>query len=242
MAGIRDAMPLPMSRKTAPIADPASHSGAALFEAEALPELDEALARLPQRSQQLLKIAQQAWDRQQGLCLFAYGSLIWKPGFEPAQTLPAQVHGYHRALRLRSLVNRGSQERPGLVLTLLSGGSCHGLVYRAKPAESETLLNVLWAREMVVGSYEPRWLNCKTPHGPVRALGFTLSRASPGYVGELSDAALLDIFKHSHGRYGSTLDYLMRTVQSLRDRGLRDADLERQWRLAARHGLCPALN
>jgi len=149
------------------------------------------------------------------------------------------VHGYHRALRLRSLVNRGSHEQPGLVLTLLSGGSCHGLVYRAQPAESEALLNVLWAREMVVGSYEPRWLNCKTPQGPVRALGFTLSRASPGYVGDLSDAALIEIFKHSRGRYGSTLDYLMRTVQSLRERGLRDGDLERQWRLAARHGLCP---
>jgi cation transport protein ChaC len=223
------------------IANAASPLAAEPKDAETLPPIEEALALLPQRSRDLLKLAQQAWDRQHGLCLFAYGSLIWRPGFEPAETTPAQVHGYHRALRLRSLVNRGSHEQPGLVLTLLSGGSCRGLVYRAQPAESEALLNVLWAREMVVGSYEPRWLNCRTPQGPVRALGFTLSRASPGYVGELSDAALIEIFKHSRGRYGSTLDYLMRTVQSLRAHGLRDADLERQWRLAARHGLCPPL-
>ncbi|MEJ6004161.1 gamma-glutamylcyclotransferase [Paucibacter sp. AS339] len=215
-------------------------------QAESTPEssadnIADALARLPQRSRDLLQVAQQAWDRQHGLLLFAYGSLIWKPGFVPAQTWPARVHGYHRALRLRSLVNRGSAEQPGLVLTLLSGGSCQGLVYRVQPSESEALLNILWAREMVVGSYQPRWLNCLTPDGPRRALGFTLSRASAGHVGALSEAALLHIFRHASGRYGTTLDYLIRTVKSLHERGLHDADLERQWRLAARHGLCPPL-
>ncbi|MCV2370999.1 gamma-glutamylcyclotransferase [Roseateles oligotrophus] len=205
------------------------------------PALGGAPAPLPLRSQKLLEIAQEQWDRKLGLLLFAYGSLIWKPGFEPAETLPARVHGYHRALRLRSLVNRGNAEQSGLVLTLLSGGSCRGLVYRAQPAQSEALLNELWAREMVIGSYEPRWLNCQTPAGPRRALSFTLSRQSPGYVGALGDAELLHIFKHAQGRYGTTLDYLMRTVEGLRQHGLRDAELERQWRLAARHGLCPPL-
>lgn len=196
---------------------------------------------LPLRSQKLLQTAQTQWDRKQGLLLFAYGSLIWKPGFEPAETLLAQVFAYHRALRLRSLVNRGNAEQSGLVLTLLSGGSCRGLVYRAKPEQSEALLNELWAREMVIGSYEPRWLNCHTATGPLRALSFTLSRRSPGYVGALGDAELLHIFKHAKGRYGTTLDYLMRTVQGLRHHGLRDLELERQWHLAARHGLCEAL-
>ncbi|MCV2353829.1 gamma-glutamylcyclotransferase [Paucibacter sp. B2R-40] len=196
---------------------------------------------LPLRSQELLRIAQTQWDRKQGLLLFAYGSLIWKPGFTPANTLPAQVHGYHRALRLRSLVNRGNAAQPGLVLALLSGGSCRGLIYRVEPAQSAALLNELWAREMVIGSYEPRWLNCQTPHGPQLALSFTLARQSPGYVGALSDADLLHIFEHAQGRYGTTLDYLLRTVEGLRQHGLRDAELERQWRLAALHGLCAPL-
>jgi cation transport protein ChaC len=196
---------------------------------------------LPPHSQALLKVAQTQWDRQRGLQLFAYGSLIWKPGFAPVATLPAQVHGYHRALRLRSLVNRGNAEQPGLVLALLSGGSCRGLVYRAEPAQSEALLNELWAREMVVGSYEPRWLNCRTPQGPQRALSFTLPRQSPGHMSALSDADLLHIFKHAQGRYGTTLEYLLRTVEGLHRHGLRDLDLERQWRLAALHDLCPPL-
>ena len=196
---------------------------------------------LPARSQALLDLALPAWDRSQGLLVFAYGSLIWKPEFEIADCWPARIAGFHRALRLRSLVNRGSTAQPGLVLCLLSGGSCRGLVYRIAAPQSEAVLHQLWAREMVVGSYEPRWLSCNTAAGPLRALSFTLSRQSPGYVATPTDEALLHIFRHAQGRYGSTLDYLLRTVNSLREHGIRDAELERQWRLAAAQGLCEPL-
>ncbi|WP_431312742.1 gamma-glutamylcyclotransferase [Roseateles agri] len=183
-------------------------------------------------------LAQWRSDPPQDLLLFAYGSLIWRPDFEFSECRPARVLGHHRALRMRSRVNRGSPEEPGLVLALLSGGSCRGLVYRVPAAQGESVLTTLWAREMPTGVYEPRWLNCETPQGPLRALAFTLSRRSPNWTGEIDDAQLLHIFAHARGRYGTTLDYLLRTVQGLRDHGIRDAELERQWHLAARHGLC----
>lgn len=206
---------------------------------EVLP-LDQALAALPAHSQTLLQEARSAWCRDQGLLLFAYGSLIWRPGFEAAEQWPARVQGYHRALSLRSLSNRGNREQPGLVLTLLPGGSCRGLVYRVAPEHSAQVLDVLWVREMVVGSYTPRWLQCHTAAGPRRALSFTLKRNSPARVGPLDDAALLHILRHARGRYGSTLDYLQRCVLGLREQGIHDAELERQLRLAAAHGLCEA--
>ena len=196
---------------------------------------------LPARSQALLDLALPAWDRSQGLLVFAYGSLIWKPEFELADCWPAHLVGFHRALRLRSLVNRGNALQPGLVLCLLSGGSCRGLVFRVAPQQSEAVLHQLWAREMVVGSYEPRWLSCNTAVGPLRALSFTLSRQSPGYMAPPTDKELLHIFRHAQGRYGTTLDYLLRTVKSLREHGIFDAELERQWRLAAAQDLCEAL-
>ena len=183
-------------------------------------------------------LAQWRSDPPQDLLLFAYGSLIWRPDFEFSECRPARVQGHHRALRMRSRVNRGSPEEPGLVLALLSGGSCRGLVYRVPAVDGEGVLTALWAREMPTGVYEPRWLNCETPQGPLRALAFTLSRRSPNWTGEIDDAQLLHIFAHARGRYGTTLDYLLRTVQGLRDHGIRDAELERQWHLAARHGLC----
>jgi cation transport protein ChaC len=175
------------------------------------------------------------------LLLFAYGSLIWRPDFDYIDHRLARVQGFHRSLRMRSRINRGCFEQPGLVLALLSGGSCRGLVYRVPASDGEAVMRKLWEREMVTGVYEPRWLHCETAEGPMRALAFTLSRHSPSWTGELSDTELVHIFTHARGRYGTTLEYLMRTVQGLREHGIRDAELERQWHLAARHGLCAPL-
>jgi cation transport protein ChaC len=96
----------------------------------------------------------------------------------------------------------------------------------------------LWEREMPNGVYEPRWLRCETPGGTRKALAFTLSRQSPNWMGDIHEPDLLHIFRHARGRYGTTLDYLLRTVQGLREHGIRDVELERQAHLAARHGLC----
>jgi cation transport protein ChaC len=196
----------------------------------------------PERSQHLLQRTFAEW-RASGddLLLFAYGSLIWRPEFDFTQALPARVLGFHRVLRMRSRVNRGSPQEPGLVLALLSGGSCRGLVYRIQREAGEAVLPRLWAREMPNGVYEPRWLNCDTDAGRLRALAFTLSRQSPNWTGPLHEPELLHIFRHARGRYGTTLDYLLRTVQGLREHGIRDMELERQAHLAARHGLCAPL-
>jgi cation transport protein ChaC len=196
----------------------------------------------PARSEQLLLRTTTEW-RASGddLLLFAYGSLIWRPEFEYAEALQARVLGFHRVLRMRSRVNRGSPQQPGLVLALISGGSCRGLVYRIRRNIGEQVLPQLWAREMPNGVYEPRWLNCDTPSGRLKALAFTLSRQSPNWTGPLHEPELLHIFQHASGRYGTTLDYLLRTVQGLREHGIRDTELERQAHLAAQHGLCAPL-
>jgi cation transport protein ChaC len=196
----------------------------------------------PARSEHLLLRTTAEWRTSgEDLLLFAYGSLIWRPEFQYAEALPARVLGFHRVLRMRSRVNRGSPQEPGLVLALISGGSCRGLVYRIRRDIGEEVLPQLWAREMPNGVYEPRWLNCDTPAGRLRALAFTLSRQSPNWTGPLHEPELLHIFQHASGRYGTTLDYLLRTVQGLREHGIRDRELERQVHLAAQHGLCAPL-
>ena len=117
--------------------------------------------------------------------MFGYASLIWRPEFEAEEHRPAVVHGWHRALRMRSRVNRGTPERPGLVFALVPGGSCRGVVYRIARHRAEAELERLWAREMPTGVYDPRWLPCRTPQGTVQALGFTLERRSPNYIGHV---------------------------------------------------------
>ena len=173
------------------------------------------------------------------LWVFGYASLIWRPEFDAAESRAAVVHGWHRALRMRSRVNRGSPECPGLVFALVSGGSCRGMAYRIERTEVPEQIQRLWRREMPTGVYDPKWLQCRTTDGPVSALAFTLNRASPAHTGAIPDPQMVEILRHATGRYGSTLDYLLETARSLRRCGIRDADIERLVALARRHALTP---
>ena len=187
--------------------------------------------------QPMLAHARKAWGGHQDLWVFGYASLIWRPEFDADEQRPAAVHGWHRALQMRSRVNRGTPECPGLVFALVPGGSCRGMAYRIAKQRAHTELERLWAREMPTGVYDPRWLPCRTQEGTVDALAFTLSRTSPSYVGPLPDDEMLKILRSACGRYGTTLDYLVGTAASLRGVGIRDREIERLVDLARRHAL-----
>ena len=53
--------------------------------------------------------------------IFAYGSLMWNPGFAAAESEPAVLCGYHRRFCIVSRMYRGTPETPGLVLGLDCG-------------------------------------------------------------------------------------------------------------------------
>jgi cation transport protein ChaC len=188
-------------------------------------------------AQQALQVLHERWSRQAAHWVFGYASLIWRPEFEVAERRPALVHGWHRALRMRSHVNRGTPEQPGLVFALLPGGACRGLVYRLHREGIDAQLRSLWAREMPTGVYEARLLPCRTPQGPVLALAFTLSRRSESFLPRLADDELVRILRHARGRYGTTLEYLHETALALRAHGVRDREVERLVGVARRHGL-----
>jgi cation transport protein ChaC len=172
------------------------------------------------------------WGGHQDLWVFGYGSLIWRPEFGFIEQHPARVHGWHRALKMWSRINRGTPECPGLVFGMLSGGSCRGMVFRVDKAHARQVMINLWQREMITAVYDPRWLECHTPHGPVRALAFTLSRKSPNHTGELPDQEYCRIFEQACGRYGTTRDYAQATYDELRRHGIHDRALARLIALA----------
>ena len=72
----------------------------------------------------LLDATRREWGGKADLWVFGYASLIWRPDFEVAEHRAAKVHGWHRALKMWSRVNRGTPETPGLVFALLTGGCC----------------------------------------------------------------------------------------------------------------------
>ncbi|MEJ5990416.1 gamma-glutamylcyclotransferase [Ramlibacter sp. PS3R-8] len=183
----------------------------------------------------MLERALSEWGGQEDLWVFGYGSLIWRPDFDYAERRPALVHGWHRALKMWSRINRGTPERPGLVFGLLSGGCCRGMVFRIPREQGADTLARLWTREMSTAVYDPRWLHAQTPEGPVRALAFTLSRRSPSHTGELSEEEYRAIFALATGIYGTTFDYAHRTLEELRRHDIRDRNLEKLLRLIQRH-------
>ena len=165
--------------------------------------------------------------------VFGYGSLIWNPLMEFADRCPARVHGYHRGFYLWSKVNRGSPEVPGLVLGLDIGGSCQGVAYRLHDDRQADELRLLWRREMVVGTYSPRWVRADLGGRVVRAIAFVVNRQKPGYTGRLDDRRIVSIAVKACGHYGSCADYLMQTASSLEVAGIADPRLSRLAKLVA---------
>jgi cation transport protein ChaC len=167
--------------------------------------------------------------------VFAYGSLIWNPLFHYDERRPATLRGFHRRFCLWSVMGRGSPERPGLVLGLDRGGACCGLAYRLPAGKAANELRLLWRREMVVGSYVPRWARVETAPGDgdrrcveeLRALVFMVNHDHPNYAGRLAFDAVAHALASAQGHLGSSAEYLFHTVDALATHGLRDAYLER---------------
>jgi glutathione-specific gamma-glutamylcyclotransferase len=165
--------------------------------------------------------------------IFGYGSLIWNPLMEYAERSSARIHGYHRGFYLWSKVNRGSPEVPGLVLGLDQGGSCQGVAYRLHDDRLDAELHLLWRREMVMGTYQPRWVQADLGDRTVRAIAFIVNRKKPGYTGRLDDRQIVSIAIKATGHYGSCADYLTQTAHSLEAAGIADPRMSRLAKLVA---------
>lgn len=185
------------------------------------------LSQSPRDADQMLERTLAQWGGTEDLWVFGYGSLIWRPEFDFSERRSAHVHGWHRALKMWSTINRGTPQTPGLVFGMLPGGSCQGMVFRIPRAQGDAAMRKLWLREMPNAVYDPRWLQCRTPEGSVKALAFTLSRQSPHHTGELAPDEYRRIFSQAQGIYGTTLDYAQATHEQLQSMGIDDKALKR---------------
>lgn len=162
------------------------------------------------------------------LWIFGYGSLLWDPGFEPAETMQACLPGWHRSFCMRSVVHRGTPTEPGLVLALdaAEGAHCHGIAFAVQPHEQDRVLEELRARELVTEAYLERWLELDLSDGrKVEAVTYVIDKAHRQYC-DLPLAEQARIIAQAHGGRGPNRDYLWNTARHLHEMGLNDPDLD----------------
>jgi cation transport protein ChaC len=162
------------------------------------------------------------------LWVFAYGSLMWRPGFEHLERASARLFGLHRALCVYSFVHRGTPEKPGLVLGLDRGGTCKGMAFRVAASDRAATIAYLRAREQVTKVYREatRMVTLGPDSGRrVRALAYVVDRSHPQYAGRLRLEEQLHLVRQGHGHSGPNRDYVLSTVKELEALGCRDSEL-----------------
>jgi cation transport protein ChaC len=119
------------------------------------------------------------------LWVFAYGSLMWNPGFTFMEVAPARLVGWHRRFCIASRHHRGTHGRPGLVLGLDRGGVTDGLAYRVAAEHAVTVRNYLRAREQVSGIYREAHVKLVLHEASTHecyALVYLAETAHPGFT------------------------------------------------------------
>lgn len=167
--------------------------------------------------------------------VFAYGSLIWRPGFEYLHAKPARIHGLHRSFCVTSVHWRGTRAKPGLVLGLDYGGSCQGLLFKVRAADWPEVRHYLRAREQVTMVYREVVVRARDETGrTVPALTFAVDRAHRQYAGRMDMAKKAEIIQTAHGVGGPNTEYLHATLDAMAAHGIADPHLQKLARLVDR--------
>jgi glutathione-specific gamma-glutamylcyclotransferase len=174
------------------------------------------------------KIPSETQSTKADLWVFGYGSLMWRPGFEFIEQVPARLIGEHRALCVYSFDHRGTPEKPGLVLGLDRGGACRGIAFRVAAGLRDATVDYLRGREQTTHVYREVmrsvWLEDEARRR-VSALAYVVDRGHVQYAGRLTLAEQLRYVQQGHGRSGNNRDYVQSTVKSIEAQGFRDAQL-----------------
>ncbi len=154
----------------------------------------------------------------QSFWIFAYGSLIFRPGFAAAESARATLHGYARRFWQGSPDHRGTPDAPGRVVTLVSaiGESCVGVAYRLMPEHAESILAELDFRERAGFVRHPVRL-IREGGEAVGAFTYWADPANPHFLG---DAPLVEIaaqIAERSGPSGLNRTYVFELARALRE-------------------------
>ncbi len=157
--------------------------------------------------------------------LFVYGSLIWKPEFDSAESLRGTARGWHRAFSLRIDRYRATAEQHGYMMCLDPGGHCEGMLLRLDEDRLRDQLHALLFREVGNDAQleSVRWIEVEHGGESKRALTFYAGPAQLDYY--RAGRPLPEVahgLARACGSWGSGADYLHNTVAHLEQLGIHD--------------------
>ncbi len=156
------------------------------------------------------------------LWIFGYGSLMWNPAIHVVESRPALLEGFSRRFAMRLVFGRAMPDRPGLMMCLVRGGTCHGIAHRIAADCVESESRILWMREMLSGAYTPTWIDLDFGQSVARGVTFVINEAHPRYLPDLDPTEQAERIAAAAGPLGTNRDYLFRTAEALAAHGLGD--------------------
>lgn len=160
--------------------------------------------------------------------VFGYGSLLWHPGFDPAEAVTARLDHFHRSFCMLSIHHRGTEDDPGLVLALdaAPGARCTGVALRVRKGAEDDVLAYLRERELVSAAYVERHLPLSLEDGRrIEALAYVIDPGHRQYCRfDLETQARM--IARAHGGRGPNSEYLFNTAAHLAEMGIEDAEMD----------------
>jgi len=164
--------------------------------------------------------------------VFAYGSLIFRPGFSFLRQVPGSVDGFARRFWQGSPDHRGTPKSPGRVVTLVSAPHeiCEGVAFEVCAESIDEVLRYLDERES--GGYERLELNVSLEGGEcVQAWTWMAPPDNSNYLGDAAQEVMLAQILGSTGASGANRDYVMNLAGELQRFGIEDFHVQNLARL-----------
>lgn len=158
----------------------------------------------------------------QDLWIFAFGSLMWDPGFFFEEVRVARLERFARRFCLDMVFGRGSPQNPGLMAALDDGIACEGLVFRIAAERVDAESKLIWQREMSSFGYVPNYVTLETELGDVTAMSFFANKQGPRYVSDIEPDDAAQRIARATGWRGSNVDYMDRLEAQLDNLGITD--------------------
>lgn len=159
--------------------------------------------------------------------VFGYGSLLWNPGFAPAEKVRATLHGYHRSFCMLSIHHRGTEDNPGLVLALdEADATCTGLAFKVQGDQEAEVLQYLRDRELISSAYLEKHVTLHADDGrEIEALAYVINREHVQYC-QFTLEKQAQMIAAGQGGRGPNTEYLYNTADLLAELQIPDPDMD----------------